>query len=90
MTAIKISLGKVSITHQANQALANLNHPFSNLLDRHALCDWSEIDEEDIEANRDALTNGGVLFSAYTIQSIRFWIITQEDKSSTTIFLAGE
>ena len=90
MNAITISLGKVLITPQANQALATLNHPFSNLLNRHALCDWSEIDEEDIKANVDALKNGGILFSAYTIQSIRFWIITQEDKSTTTIFLAGE
>ena len=90
MNAITISLGKVLITPQANQTLATLNHPFSNLLNRHALCDWSEIDDEDIEANRDALKNGGVLFSAYTIQSIRFWIITEADKSNTSIFLAGE
>jgi hypothetical protein len=90
MNAITINLGKVLITPQANQALANLNHPFSNLLDRHALCDWSEMDAEDIQANRNALTNGGVLFSAYTIEGIRFWIITEANKSSTTIFLAGE
>jgi hypothetical protein len=90
MNAMTISLGKVSITPKANQALANLNHSFSNLLDRHALCDWSEMDADDIKANRNALTNGGVLFSAYNIQSIRFWIITEANKSSTTIFLAGE
>lgn len=47
MTAITINLGKVLISPKAQETLATLNHAPSNLLDRHALCDWSELDAED-------------------------------------------
>jgi hypothetical protein len=85
-----ISLGKVQVSIQAQETLAQANCEPIELLSRHALCDWSELDDDDIEANRDAIKHGGFLFSAYTVQENRFWILTNANKTSTTLFLAEE
>ena len=58
---------------------------------RHASGDWGEVDEEDWNANENALDDGGRLLSAYTDRKgNRFWIITEADRSSTTILLPEE
>ena len=57
-------------------------------LARHARGDWGTLDKEDWDANEHALRNGGRLFSAYTsIRNIKFWIITEWDRSATTVLL---
>ncbi len=57
-------------------------------LNRHLQGDWGTLDPEDIEANENALRNGGRLFSAYlTSAALKFWIITEADRSATTILL---
>ena len=58
---------------------------------RHASGNWGEVDEEDWKANDDALLNGGRLLSAFADRNgTRFWIITEADRSSTTILLPKE
>jgi hypothetical protein len=57
-------------------------------LARHARGDWGTLDAEDLESNERALKLGGRLFSAYhSIQKTKFWIITEADRSVTTILL---
>ncbi len=42
-------------------------------------------------SNNEALLNGSRLFSAYTSRSgVRFWIITEHDRSATTFLLPDE
>lgn len=58
---------------------------------RHARGDWGDLDEDDRRANDDALKNGGRLFSAYkTKTGTNFWIITEADRSATTVLLPSE
>lgn len=58
---------------------------------RHANCDWGDLCEEDKKQNNLALKNGGRLFSAYrTAQGIKFWVITEADRSATTVLLPEE
>lgn len=58
---------------------------------RHLRGDWGNLDPEDREQNERALIAGGRLFSAYTSDSgTRFWIITEADRSATTILLPSE
>jgi hypothetical protein len=52
--------------------------------------DWTEMDNEDQQANREAIVEGDRVFSAYTIQGIKFWVITEADRSATTILLPSE
>ena len=60
-------------------------------LRRHARGDWGELDHEDREANDRALKEGTRLLSAYhTDAGVKFWIITEADRSATTVLLPEE
>ena len=60
-------------------------------LRRHLTGDWGELDEHDRRVNEHALLHGGRLFSAYGDRHAkRFWIITEADRSATTILLPDE
>ena len=55
---------------------------------RHATGDWGDICEEDRGQNELALKEGFRLFSVYcTKAGVKFWIITEHDRSVTTVLL---
>jgi hypothetical protein len=56
-------------------------------LARHVRGDWGDLCPEDMLENENALTQGGRLFSAYGQGATRFWIITEWDRSVTTVLL---
>jgi len=57
-------------------------------LARHLSGDWGELSEEDRVANEQALAEQERLLSAYTSTSgVKFWIITEWDRSYTTVLL---
>jgi hypothetical protein len=57
-------------------------------LSRHVRGDWGQLDREDLMSNELALRRGGRLFSRYhSTKGIRFWIITEADRSATTVLL---
>ena len=57
-------------------------------LGRHIHCDWGDVCKEDWEANERALMEGTRLFSVYhTRQGVKFYVITEADRSATTILL---
>ena len=70
--------------------LEALQYPPQLLLSRHFSGDWLEMDAHDIEANRFALREGLRIFSSYTLSDCRFWVITEADRSVTTILLPSE
>jgi hypothetical protein len=58
---------------------------------RHSQGDWGQLCQEDLEENSRALKRGGRLFSQYESASGRlFWIITECDRSVTTVLLPEE
>lgn len=58
---------------------------------RHCQGDWGEICEEDKAENELSLKHGFRLLSAYTIPNgCKVWIITEADRSATTILLPEE
>jgi hypothetical protein len=60
-------------------------------LQRHARGDWGELDPEDWAENELSLKEGFRLLSAYhSTQGVKFWIITEADRSATTILLPSE
>ena len=60
-------------------------------LRRHAAGDWGIVDDEDKRANNRSLKNGSRLLSAYLLASgIKVWVITEADRSATTILLPEE
>ena len=60
-------------------------------LQRHARGDWGELDSEDWAENELSLKEGFRLFSVYrSAQGVKFWIITEADRSATTLLLPSE
>ena len=58
---------------------------------RHEREDWGDVSMEDWLANNYALSNGGRLLSSYhTAAGVKFWIITEADRSATTVLLPEE
>lgn len=85
----KFPIDQLFITPNALQRLG-LEEP-TNALARHVQGDWGEVNKEDRQANEDALRNGGRLFSVYRASDGRkFWVITEADRSVTTILLVED
>ena len=60
-------------------------------LSQHAQCDWGELSDEDRQENDDALDRRLRILSAYRSRSgVKFWIITEADRSATTVLLPDE
>jgi hypothetical protein len=60
------------------------------LLRRHACGDWGELCEEDRKCNEDGLKHGDRLLSAYTVRGKKYWVITESDRSVTTVLKPDE
>ena len=68
-----------------------LGEDLTTYLRRHHCGDWGDLDAEDQQHNEDALAGSMRLLSAYQTQSgERLYIITEWDRSRTTILLASE
>ena len=90
-TEPKFSLGRVVATPGALRTLDEAGQNPLDLLFKHQTGDWGEICEEDKKENEFSLKNGYRLLSAYTIGNGRkIWIITERDRSATTILLPEE
>lgn len=62
-----------------------------DLLMRHVTGDWGDMPAEDKLANEEALKSGARIFSGYFIApDVKIWIITEADRSSTTLLLPEE
>lgn len=70
------------------------------LLGRHLVGDWGDVGTEDAQSNEEALQAGGRLFSVYslsppsgmedTLEPTKVWVITEADRSVTTLLLPEE
>ena len=82
----KFPLGRLVATSNAVEALRSSDIELA--LSRHAMGDWGEVEPDDWEANEQALRLGGRLLSVYqSVSGARFWIITERDRSATTVLL---
>ena len=59
-------------------------------LNRHISGDWGDLGKEDKAANDEALENDNRILSAYNYPDYKIWIITEWDRSSTTILFPSE
>jgi hypothetical protein len=89
MTA-PLSLGKVIATPGAMKLLMEgRQHPFEYLA-RHATGDWGELCAFDRRQNEIAQRDGLRVLSSYEVPAGKVWIITEADRSITTILLPEE
>lgn len=85
-------LGLLLVTNGINDKLDSVrfSKEITVALQRFTNVDWGEMDPEDIEANNEALRNGERLFAAYETSEGKIWIITEADRSATTILFPDE
>ena len=82
---VRFPLGQMAIT--ANASLRLATEEVLTALRRHASGDWGDLCPDDTLANDIALQQGGRLLSAYGHNQHRFWVITEADRSVTTVLL---
>ncbi len=83
-------LGQMLATPGAAMVLNKLNISGFSLLSRHVCGDWGDMTSDDKQYNDEALTDGSRILSAYQFDTVRFWVITEADRSATTILLPEE
>ncbi len=86
----KFELGRLLITPGAKEAMSKVGIDEIDLLGRHQGGDWSEMEIEDAEENEFSIENQCRIFSSYTYKDVKFWVITEADRSATTILLPSE
>ena len=91
MSAVKFSPGSVVATPAVLEAFrAAGDDPLAYLV-RHLAGDWGDVDEHDRRENELSLQRGWRILSCYRMSNgTRFWIITEADRSATTLLLPDE
>ena len=82
----KFRLGRIMTTPNALESLTH--DDILTGIQRHQAGDWGDVEEDDHKANERALIAGTRLWSVYHAHNrLRFWIITEADRSATTVLL---
>ncbi len=90
-SSVLFPLGEVYLTIGAREALEESNQLPNEFLAKHQSGDWGIIGKEDWKENDFSVKVGFRILSAYeTSQDEKLWIITEADRSSTTILLPSE
>ena len=82
-----LPLGKVVATPGALKLLSEAGEDAVSYLARHATGDWGELCAFDRRQNEIALREGNRVLSSYPVGEGKVWIITEADRSITTILL---
>lgn len=82
----RFDLGRPAITPAAQTALDATEISAASLLTRHLHGDWGDLSVEDQVANELAALSGKRILSSYPLRGDeRVWVITEADRSATTI-----
>ncbi|KPK37450.1 MAG: hypothetical protein AMJ65_14540 [Phycisphaerae bacterium SG8_4] len=85
------SLGHLAATTGALELLQKDADLAALLIKRHELGDWGDVDSEDWATNNRSLKLGGRIVSSYKLLGAgTLWIITEADRSCTTLLLPSE
>jgi hypothetical protein len=85
------SLGQVVATPGALAALEKSGQGPQDFISRHARGEWGDLCEEDRRENEFSLERGFRLLSSYrTLSGSQLYVVTEADRTSTTILLPEE
>jgi hypothetical protein len=91
INSVRFSPGRILATPGALEAMGAAAQSPLDLLARHCAGDWGDLEPSDRAANDRALSDGERLLSAYRLDDgERVWVITEWDRSVTTILLPRE
>jgi hypothetical protein len=84
-------LGQIVGTPGAVDALEEAEQNPFELLVRHVTGDWGDLEDEDKKENELSVKQGFRILSAYNLDTdVKVWVITEWDRSVTTILLPEE
>ena len=90
---MKFSLGMIVVTRGVNDRVA-VDTSFSlfvlESLKRHAKGDWGNLCDEDKRENDFSLDKHLRLLSSYQYKDIKIWVISEGDRSVTTVLFPSE
>lgn len=87
----RFALGQVVGTQGAVEALNDADQDPNEFIQRHVRGDWGDLDDEDKQENEYSVQHGFRILSAYhTAKKVKIWIITEADRSATTLLLPSE
>jgi hypothetical protein len=87
---VPLPLGKVVATPGALKLLLERGEHSFDYLARHATGDWGDLCEHDRRENERSLVHGWRVVSSYPVGEKCIWVITEADRSVTTILLPEE
>jgi hypothetical protein len=91
MSEAKFSPGQIVATPAALEAFRASGESPLPFLERHLAGDWGELSPEDIHENELSLQRGWRILSCYRLSTgVKFWVITEGDRSATTFLLPEE
>jgi len=84
-------LGQIVATPGALETLEHTAINSMDLIQRHQSGDWGNVPPSDAEENIHSIENGWRILSSYAISDDQnIWIITEADRSVTTLLLPEE
>jgi hypothetical protein len=84
-------LGRLVATPGAIELLRSVGEDLlPALLERHRSGDWGNVPEEDARENEFSVRHGFRVLSSYRVTEERIWVITESDRSATTLLLPSE
>lgn len=84
------ALGQIVATPTVLEHLEKHGINASDYLNRHVRGDWGDVPKADAAENDFALTRHLRLLSSYTVAKERIWILTEADRSVTTMLFPSE
>jgi hypothetical protein len=83
-------LGRVVATPGALKLLEEAGEDPLRYMARHCSGDWGDVNAHDRRENERSLKHGWRILSSYLVGGRTIWIITEADRSITTILLPEE
>lgn len=89
--AVKFPLGNLYLTPGAQAAIEEADQTFFTFVNRHQAGDWGDVPPEDAKENEFSVENDLRILSSYrTNRNEKLWVITEADRSATTVLLPSE
>ena len=84
-----LPMGRTVVSANASNILSDAD--INTALHRHRRGDWGEVGQSDWKTNDDAIKHGERVLLAYTsTDNEKFWIITERDRSYTTVLMPSD
>lgn len=87
---VRFPIGRTLATPGALRVLESARTSPLTLLIRHQSGDWGDVPAEDAQENEFSVEQGFRILSSYRVGDEKLWVITEADRSATTILRPDE